>query len=166
MNIFILDTDPHKAAAYHCDKHVVKMILESTQILSTVMNINGLKGPYKSTHINHPCVKWASESRDNYKWLYRLLGALFNEYHKRYFPKVHACSKFYSYLTIPDSIPDKGPTPFVQCMPEQYRNYGDPVMAYRNYYLNEKRSFAKWKLGNIPEWWNMKASNEDEGKDL
>lgn len=42
MNIFFLDRNIRKCAAYHCDKHVVKMILESTQLLSTALHLNGL----------------------------------------------------------------------------------------------------------------------------
>ena len=57
MNIFYLDKDPQQAAKYHCDKHVVKMILESAQMLCTVVNeiSGGQVTPYKSTHKNHPC---------------------------------------------------------------------------------------------------------------
>lgn len=33
MNIFVLHWLPQIAALYHCDKHVVKMILEYAQIL-------------------------------------------------------------------------------------------------------------------------------------
>jgi hypothetical protein len=39
MNIFYLDKDPIKAAEYSCDKHVVKMILESAQMLCTAHRV-------------------------------------------------------------------------------------------------------------------------------
>lgn len=35
MNIFVLDRDPYIAAQMHCDKHVIKMICEYAQLLST-----------------------------------------------------------------------------------------------------------------------------------
>lgn len=35
MNLFILSLDPNDAAKKHCDKHVVKMILEACQMLYT-----------------------------------------------------------------------------------------------------------------------------------
>lgn len=64
MNIFVLDYNPKLAAQYHCDKHVVKMILESTQIVCSVANELGIETPYETTHYNHPCTVWARESRN------------------------------------------------------------------------------------------------------
>ncbi len=69
MNIFALDTDPVTCAQYHCDKHVIKMILESVQMLSTTCSILGAEAPYKPTHANHPCTKWVRESWENFGWL-------------------------------------------------------------------------------------------------
>jgi hypothetical protein len=46
-------------------------------------------------------------------------------------------------------------------MPEQYKN-ADAVTAYRAYYLGEKTKFAKWKLGNVPEWFILKDSFHKE----
>ena len=111
MNIFILDKNPKKAAEYHCDKHVVKMIVESVQLLSTSHWLMLLKKynkklsdfkrikdakaflektcssnekpPYKMTHVNHPCTKWVCESIENYKWLFKLTYYLCFEYNKR-----------------------------------------------------------------------------------
>lgn len=149
MNIFILDKNPSLAAAYHCDKHVVKMILESAQIMSTVLHMKGLPAPYKPTHQHHPCVKWAAESDANYAWLFDLFEALCDEYQARYC-KRHKCEQYtepfllyYSYLPHPTS--------FVQCMPDEYKQ-DDVVAAYRTYYMKDKAHFAKWKLGNVPEW--------------
>ena len=63
MNIFILDNDSQKCVEYHCDKHVVKMILEYCQLLSTACHVHGIAvdGIYKKTHDNHPCAKWLIE---------------------------------------------------------------------------------------------------------
>lgn len=33
MNVFFLADTPDEAALYHCDKHVIKMVLESAQLL-------------------------------------------------------------------------------------------------------------------------------------
>ena len=79
MNIFILDANIKKCARYHCDQHVVKMILESVQIMCTALNKKGFDTPYKSTHINHPCVLWTEKSYDNFLWLSRLAYALNDE---------------------------------------------------------------------------------------
>lgn len=81
MNIFVLDYNPQVAAEYHCDKHVVKMILESAQILCAVHHKNGNSDvPYKLTHANHPCIIWAGESKQNYLWVTELAEALNDEY--------------------------------------------------------------------------------------
>lgn len=146
MNIFILDINPVLAAQYQCDKHVVKMVLESAQILST---ING--GPYKPTHANHPCVAWARENSGNYAWLALHAIALCHEYTTRY-GKRHKCEDIIAdLLCIPFSIPREYRTPFIQCMPEQYRG-DDAVKAYRRYYVSEKAKFARWTNRNIPQW--------------
>lgn len=68
MNIFVLDSDPEIAAKYHTDKHVIKMILESAQMMSTVVRYVGLDAGYKSTHLNHPCTIWARTSLSNWLW--------------------------------------------------------------------------------------------------
>ena len=69
MNIFVLDSDPKVAATMLCDKHVVKMILESAQMLSTVAHTNGHIPRYRPTHSKHPCTLWAGESKSNWQWL-------------------------------------------------------------------------------------------------
>jgi hypothetical protein len=149
MNLFILHEEPEIAAEYHCDKHVVKMIIEASQILSTVMHNKGLTGPYKPTHANHPCTLWAAESKLNFSWVLRYQRQLGVEFTRRYYKK-HKCSELS--FKFPDFIKFEQ-TPFVQCMPTKHKIENDPVTAYRNYYLAEKRYFAKWKLGNIPSWW-------------
>jgi hypothetical protein len=70
VNIFVLHKHPRQAARMQCDQHVVKMTLESAQMLSTVINELGGEGPYKSTHVNHPCSVWARQSLGNFLWLY------------------------------------------------------------------------------------------------
>ena len=84
MNIFILDENVERCASYHCDQHVVKMTLESVQLLCTALNKKGFVTPYKSTHSKHPCVLWVEESQDNFQWLTALTYALNTEYRYRY----------------------------------------------------------------------------------
>jgi hypothetical protein len=84
MNIFYLDTNIQLCSEYHCDKHVVKMILEYAQILCTVLHESGESAPYRPTHKNHPCVLWAGESIENWKWLRDLANALNTEYKFRF----------------------------------------------------------------------------------
>jgi hypothetical protein len=155
MNIFVLDKDINKAAAYHCDKHVVKMCLEYAQLLSTTANgvLNDRVG-YKTTHINHPCSVWVRQSAANTRWLAALLVALGREYTARY-GKVHKSVDIgiNAAWHAVKRMPDVGLTPFAQAMPDEYKNK-DAVVAYRNYYLGEKTGFATWKNGQ-PDWWNV-----------
>jgi hypothetical protein len=156
MNIFILDTDPVIAAQMQCDKHVVKMILETAQLLCSVFPDG--KAPYKKTHINHPCSKWTRESSCNYMWLLDHGNALVNEYTFRY-DKVHKsaaviswCKDNIKYTSFERHIRTK----FKQCMPEIYHD-NDPVVAYRNYYIGEKKKIAKWnKARKAPDWFKLK----------
>ena len=137
MNIFVVDKDPWVAAQMLCDRHVVKMILESAQMLSTVMHKNGDPGPIRPTHHNHPCTVWAGASFDNYLWLCAHFDGLLIEYTKSY-NKIHAyqvhLDTLYKYGL---KLPEKGLTPFAQAMPEQYKN-PDAVKAYRDYYCGDK----------------------------
>lgn len=157
MNIFVLHIDPWTAAHQQCDKHVVKMIVETTQILSTVSHRHGgTFVPYKPTHVGHPCVKWAGESYENWQWLVEHGLALSSEYENRY-KKVHACYAHIERLALfgsqGDGAPSKsGMTPHAQAMPEQYK-CADVVQAYRAYYIGEKARFAKWRYCDPPEWW-------------
>lgn len=146
MNIFILSTNPVEAASMQCNKHVVKMILETAQMLSTISG-----GPLKPTHQNHPCTLWAGRNRTNYEWLARHGLALCQEYTLRY-GKVHSCQSIIERLAEPPSNIPVGISEFVQCMPDQYK-HKDPVTAYRRYYHSKAR-FAKWRQpAEIPFWW-------------
>ena len=102
MNVFILDENPALAARYHMDVHVVKMVLESAQLLSTCFlhfDIVGDKSKvYKPTHPNHPCSVWLRESFSNVVWLYQLLKELLYEYTYR-FGRIHACSRLVPYFS-------------------------------------------------------------------
>lgn len=153
MNIFYLDTCPIRAAQQQCDKHVVKMILESAQMLSTAHHEFGSeRAVYKSTHKNHPSTVWARECTSNYRWLYEHMMALGDEYTKRY-GKVHlSIEKCREALREP---PEGMPwnveayrlyhiskadiiehTPPPQCMPDEYKRH-DAVEAYRLYYISK-----------------------------
>jgi hypothetical protein len=153
MNIFVLDEEVEKCAEYHCDKHVIKMILESAQMMSAVVRLQGYDIGYKLTHKNHPCTIWARKSLSNYKWLKTLTTLLNAEYRYRYDKNINHKS-YDMVLTLPTpKLPDIGLTPFAQAMPEQYRNT-DAVKAYRDYYINEKSSFLTWTKRITPKWIN------------
>ena len=155
MNIFVLDKDPIKAAQYHNDKHTIKMILEHTQMLSTAIRVcsnDKVDGIYKMAHLNHPCSKWTRQTRSNFLWLCEMTEELFKEYTRRYNKNHKSYDTFITCKNNAFYIPDGNLTPHSQAMPEEYKN-PDPVIAYRKYYINDKKEFSTWKLGNIPEWW-------------
>ena len=149
MNIFFLDTNPETAAVMQCDKHIVKMPLETAQMLCAVYHRYGEPAPYKLTHANHPSTRWAGDSAENYRWLWDHGMALCEEYTHRY-GKTHACQKILESVRFPPAgIPEIGFTPAPQAMPDQYKNL-NPIQAYRNYYINEKSVIATWKNRQKP----------------
>ena len=152
MNIFVLDKNIEKCAEFHCDQHVVKMILESVQMLCTALNKKSLSTPYKSTHINHPCVLWVEHSFDNFCWLKNLTIALNNEYRFRFEKDVDHKSISVLHQITGYDYESRGITEFAQAMPDIYKVPGDPVKAYRQFYMGEKMSFAKWTKRSIPSW--------------
>jgi len=160
MNIFVLDNDPANAAAMHCDKHVVKMVLETAQILSTVHHLHDspiAHKVYKPTHKNHPCVKWAAESSDNYRWLAQLFTKLAYEYSRRY-DKAHKSQRemWRPLMCLPFVFNNESSgkcTPFALAMPDVYKFVSDdPVECYRAYYWHEKRDLLKYTRREEPEW--------------
>lgn len=157
MNIFVLDTDVRQCAQYHCDQHVVKMILESAQMLCTTLNQRGLKTPYRSTHIHHPCVLWLDESYDNFLWLTSLATELNREYRYRYQRKADHASLAVIKAIRHNTYPSRGLTEFAQAMPDAYKIAGNAVQAYRDFYRGEKLGFATWTRRNMPEWIKTEA---------
>jgi hypothetical protein len=149
-----LDKNLKKCALYHCDKHIVKMILESAQILCSVLWQNGIEAPYRKTHSNHPCTLWAGESLANWRWLKNLAKELNKEYKYR-FNKKTSHKSFEVIMTLPEpDIYDRGLTALPLVMPKIYYN-ADPIKAYRSYYIKEKAHIAKWTKRKTPKWFLM-----------
>jgi hypothetical protein len=153
MNIFVLDSDIKKCAQYHCDKHVVKMIIEYAQMLSTTVRLTtDLDIGYKITHKNHPCTVWVRKSLSNWKWLKELSKEVNEEYKYRYDKEVNHKS-FDVIQSLPEpNIPDIGLTEFPLAMPE-YCMVETPTESYRNYYMKEKSNFVSWKKRDTPKWY-------------
>jgi hypothetical protein len=156
----MLDLDPRICAQMHVSVHVIKMILESCQMLCAVWHVVDpehkiYEPPYKLAHKNHPCTIWARTSLGNYNWLCQLGLELCKEYTHRY-GKTHACEKYI--LTLSEQvppIPDDGFTAPAQAMPDMYKD-DDAVEAYRTYYFFDKHRMLCWK-GKIdsrdpPDW--------------
>lgn len=181
MNIFVLDKDPVKAAQLQCDKHVVKMIVESAQMLSTahrmidgtmtiekstktgrnikrwVLNDDRENVMYKAVHMNHPCTVWTRQSAANYQWHYTHFLALCDEYTHRY-NKVHATDKLLrdTLVKLPYNISHQhGLTRFALAMNAQPQciHIEDPVRSYREFYQTKKERFSMaWTKRSTPEW--------------
>ena len=182
MNLFILNDDPILAAQQQCDKHVVKMIIESAQMLSTThrmvdgkMERRPSKGGsmlqyfyhgdkekemtlYKACHFNHPCTIWTRENTANYNWHYKHFIALCDEYTHRY-GKTHATDiKLRQALKTPPNnmIRSNKRTPFRLAMASNPEcMFEDVVKSYRAFYHTKQKRFSMtWTKRDIPEWWN------------
>lgn len=181
MNLFIIDPDPVVAAQQQCDKHVVKMIVESAQMISTTHRIldgeltrrlsksgktmmkywvhpnNNWEGVlHKAVHTGHPCTKWTMVSSDNYFWHYKHFTALCDEYTYRY-GKVHKCDKELRDILshLPENIPRGDQTPFELAMKDfpECIVENDPVQSYRNFYQTKQHRFKMvWTKRDKPEW--------------
>jgi hypothetical protein len=134
MNIFVLDENIEICAQYHCDKHVVKMITEYNQLMSTachVLNIN-IEGIYKKTHVNHPCAIWVRENRSNFKYLLDLNKELLKEYTFRY-NKTHAGSKLIPiFESVINQLPSGNLTSHPICMPNNSKINKNVILSYDN----------------------------------
>lgn len=154
MNVFAVDRDPVRAARALCDRHVVKMTLESAQILCSAARTRlGQPAPYRATHAEHPCVVWAAARRANWDWLVRHGLALADEYGRR-FGRVHRSRAVIARMArLGPAADGRRRQGFAQVMPERYRGR-DPVAAYRRYYAGEKARFATWRApSRPPRWW-------------
>ena len=182
MNIFILDNDPVTAAQLQCDKHVVKMIVESAQMLSTahrmldgVVQTRPSKSGkrqvkywvhpdkhmeislYAAVHTGHPCTVWSMISNNNYNWHYVHFVALCEEYKYRY-GKIHMTDIRLRHVL--ESPPKNIPVGPLTKQPLAMKSnpecmFDDVVKSYRSFYQTKQERFKMaWTKRNIPEWFN------------
>lgn len=180
MNIFRLHDDPEISAIWHVDKHVVKMIIEYAQLLSTAHRvIDGYEGTklsksgkrkvktwilddlsdeatlYKSCHVNHPSGVWTRETVGNYNWLYSLFKETCKEYTYRY-GRIHmTAEKLLDRLAdAPRNINQGNETPLLLAMNNEPQcKHHNPVIAYRQYYqTKQKRMPMVWTKREKPFW--------------
>ena len=175
MNIFYLNNDVKVCAEQHVDKHVVKMILEYSQLLSTAHRVldgteyidssSGRKIKrwklgsitkdkllYTATHVNHPSAVWVRQSHQNYIWLHSLLVKLCKEYTYRY-SKTHKCEEIGlvdKLSHVPFNIPNKYFTEPIPAMPTEYIVAGDAIKSYQTYYKEAKQALHSWKFREVP----------------
>lgn len=177
MNIFYVDSNAEVAARNMVDRHVVKMILETAQLLSTAHRVidgeeyvgqsqSGRKAKrwrlsgnvdaimYAATHINHPSAVWVRENSANYDWLYDHLLALGREYTYRYGRTHLTIDKLKDILKdAPQNIKQsRVMTKMPSCMDKQYIVSLDPITNYRNYYNYGKTDLLRWSNRPPPQW--------------
>lgn len=171
MNVFFLSRDPQQSATWLVDRHVIKMILESAQMLATAHRIfdssfgmmSSRTDLPKATHKNHPCSVWARQTSANYLWLANHAIALSDEYTFRY-DKLHKykINGLLDWLAnnLPSGLLYTGESITVPAvaMPEEYKRQNVTIKLveklYRHYYANKKSHLHSWKKRNPPEWIN------------
>lgn len=185
MNIFVLDESAVTAAQLQCNAHVVKMIVESAQMLSTVHRmLDGVETRrpsksgktmskywvlpdsredifYKAVHMHHPCTIWTAESNNNYNWHYIHFVALCDEYTYRY-GKVHSTDTLLRepLKSLPTNIPigPKTLQPLAMKSNPECMNYNDVVGSYRKFYQTKQDRFKMaWTKRPVPEWFQLAA---------
>ena len=155
MNLFFIDKCPIKSAQQLCDKHVVKMVLETAQMCSTAMHEWGfarhLKHVYKTAYKNHPMTVWVRDNEHNFAWAVNHGLEIGKEYTRRY-GKLHKSTKVLEEMDdgwVHDNYSNHTTPP--QCMPDQFK-CDDYVEAYRNYYRTDKSHILQWTGRPVPEW--------------
>lgn len=154
MNIFATSLDPTESAENLDDKRLIKMILESAQLLSTAINESGGKATYKSTHVNHPCSLWTRKNRKNYLWLLEHFVALCGEYQNR-FHKIHKCWLYYDeFCDGQYVIPNQdrmNSHPNCTIFKDKKETYEAYRMYLKHKWNNDKRP-PKWTNCLPPSW--------------
>ena len=181
MNIFRIEYDPDQCAISMGDKHVVKMILETAQLLSTAhrfldgkMEIvveNGRRKKrwtlpddretllYKATHINHPCASWCRQSDSNYIWLHKHLKALCKEYTYRY-GKIHKAEreKLVDMLAFPPNNISKSDMTRMPCaMPVEYVISGSEGASKDADVIKSYRNYYLHAKQHLHNWKNRET---------
>lgn len=115
---------------------------------------------YKASHINHPDAQWVRQTTGNYAYLWQLFNALCNEYTYRY-GRVHETDRKLRGVLIcpPQNLKEGDMTEPPQCMPDHCK-HSDVITAYKNYYIQEKKSFSNWKKRTIPKWFVEATENQ------
>ena len=159
MNIFAIEGNENtgevdwiKSAKSQDNMRVVKMILESCQILSTVLYEQGMIAPYRSFNPKHPSCMWAAESSENFRNLMKHCASMIQEYEMR-FGKIHKCKEVLvkiKRMYKPENFPTNEPTPLRLAMPNHFKVENNPVISYRRYYASKPR--MRYPKNKIPKW--------------
>lgn len=161
MNIFATSKNPCVSANFLDTKRQIKMILESAQIMSSALRLNGCEDIrlYKLTHSKHPCVKWAGASRSNFKWLLKHFKCLHAIYKYKYRRTHKSYERLKGIEELIHFIPEGKLTEFAKCVRAQkyhldFNYVQDTNKAYRMYLK------AKWRLNeNVTRHRQKQGSN-------
>jgi len=108
---------------------------------------------YLPTMQNHPSTIWARSSLENFYWTHCYAHALAEEYRYRYGKAHKSFWEVINKLPDPKHMVDRGFTTFGLAMPDQLKDYDNPIESYRMYYMLDKATFASWKHRDKPDWW-------------
>ena len=161
MNIFATHSDPFLSSRDLDDKRMIKMILESTQLLCGALRYYGCahEALYMPTHMNHPCAIWTRACVGNFYWLMEYTQHLCDNYFA-YYHKHHACEDIIDIINIESldyCIPNGIRTPFANCTPYKEEDRRDVHQKYRDYLKAKWQSDVRkptWKLHGKPNWFN------------
>lgn len=158
MNIFAISASPSECAAALDDKRVIKMALETAQMLCTSLYLHGYtETPYKPTHMHHPCTRWAAEKMSHWEWLLTYLGKLNSKYKERFRKecnlKAYTVVMEHDLITVAKKLLPVGP------MSDFHNSSGFPDLpvfeAYKESltkkWLQDKRR-PKWTNDEPPLW--------------
>lgn len=156
VNIFYLHPSPLTAARWLHDKHLVKMVLESAQLLSTACQIIIMERDtklYKPTHMYHPCTQWLLKSRYNAEWLYDHYIALCDQFMDKFrhnHKSRDLCNAIEGHIPL---FPNEDFTEPPLCMPDDCKIDGQPAyQCYQLYYLRYKIRIGSYRRVKMPYW--------------
>jgi len=190
MNLFYLSDDIDECAEFHIDKHVGKMQLEATQLLSTALWCDRLFGfvpraltpdeyavlkeakraepaidertftRYLPSHHNHPSAIWVRSSFEHFAWTINYVNAMDSESLYRG-RNAHASCVECNRLPMPKHLKDTGFVRPYQAMPDELKS-DDVIQDYRLFYMLDKAPFATWGRRGKPSWWDEDIAMYDK----
>src|SRR3954467_13069680 len=169
MNIFAVSRSPLLCCRALDDKRLRKLLLETAQILCTVLNLSSGRQvtPYKNSHAGNTLTLWAKNDLRNFDWLILLGVAMGKEYEHR-FQKRHASSEVIDEIELEflvrrcenNGLDSSYPVNWVNAASNSklnisFRHIADVHLAYR-LYLNARwaqdKLYPTWTRRSPPKW--------------
>ena len=163
MQIFAPSADPVVSAKVLDDQRIRKMIVETAQLLSAAVRLNGgdAEGLYKPPPSGRDLYGWAAHSPENFGWLASHAGALVEEGLHR-FGRVPCSAEICQRATTAGArmaFPAAGPTAPVNrarslAHGADFTHVSSVHLAYRLYLMR------RWETGT-PRWTNPSFQKDD-----